>query len=128
MADVTISPAELAAQEALKKMYACIDEGKSFQLEAGAGAGKTYSLIKALQYLIAKKGVHLLRQHQQAACISYTNVASDEIASRIDSHPAIYSSTIHSFCWLMIKDFQPLLLRRVELVLERLIMNLVIQQ
>lgn len=109
MAEVTKSPAEQAAQEALYRMYACIDEGKSFRLEAGAGAGKTYSLIKALRYLIEKKGVDLSRRRQQVACISYTNIASDEISSKIDRHPAIHSSTIHSFCWSIIKDFQPYL-------------------
>lgn len=109
MVDVALNPAEQAAEEALNRMYACIDGGKSFLLEAGAGAGKTYSLIKALKYLIEKRGSELLRKHQQVACISYTNVASNEIASRIDCHPAIHSSTIHSFCWLIIKDFQPYL-------------------
>ncbi len=113
MNDFVLNPAESAAKEALARMYACIDASKSFRLEAGAGAGKTYSLIEALKYLIIKRGENLLRQHQQVACISYTNVASDEIASRIDRHPTIHSSTIHSFCWLLIKDFQPYL--RVEL-------------
>ena len=109
MADVMSSPAEQAAQKALNRMYECIQADISFQLEAGAGAGKTYSLIKALKYLIAKRGGELLQKNQQVACISYTNVASDEITSRIDRHPAIYSSTIHSFCWGVIKDFQPYL-------------------
>ncbi len=106
MTDVTPNPAEQAAEKALSQMRRCIDEGKSFRFEAGAGAGKTYSLIKALEHLIAKKGNSLLRQHQQVACISYTNVASNEITSRIDRHPAIHSSTIHSFFWSVIGDFQ----------------------
>ena len=45
------SPAEAASQRALESMYACLSEGRSFRLEAGAGAGKTYSLIKALRFL-----------------------------------------------------------------------------
>ncbi|MFH0853730.1 MAG: UvrD-helicase domain-containing protein [bacterium] len=106
MPDIVLNPAEEAAEKALKQMFACIDMGKSFRLEAGAGAGKTYSLIKAIIYLIEKRGSDLLRKHQRVACISYTNVASDEIASRIDRHPSIHSSTIHSFCWAIIKDFQ----------------------
>ncbi len=109
MTNVTPSPAEQAAQKALARMYTCIDKGKSFLLEAGAGAGKTYSLVEALRYLIKNRGSDLLRLSQKVACISYTNVASDEIASRIDRHAAIYSSTIHSFCWSLIKDFQPCL-------------------
>lgn len=106
MTDTTLSPAALAAQEALDRIHTCIDEGNNFRLEAGAGAGKTYSLIQALSYLIEKKGDDLLRQHQLVACITYTNVAVEEIRSRTDSHPVIYSSTIHSFCWSLIKDFQ----------------------
>lgn len=106
MLNVILSPAEVAAQAALKKMYAYIDKGKNFRFEAGAGAGKTYSLVEALKYIIAKRGSRLLRNYQQVACISYTNVASDEIASRIHNHKSIYSSTIHSFCWSFIKGFQ----------------------
>ncbi|RJP58258.1 MAG: ATP-dependent helicase [Candidatus Auribacter fodinae] len=106
MTNVQLNPAEQAAQKALERMYACIDNNKSFIFEAGAGAGKTYSLVKALKYLIEKKGKAFLRQNQQIACISYTNVASNEIASRIDNNKAIYSSTIHSFCWMLMKGFQ----------------------
>ena len=109
MTDVALSPAEQAAQKALTRIYACIDEGKSFLLEAGAGAGKTYSLIEALKYLIEKQGTDLLRQHQQVACITYTNVAKDEIETRTYRHPAILPSTIHAFCWSIIKNFQPYL-------------------
>jgi DNA helicase-2/ATP-dependent DNA helicase PcrA len=38
-------------------MFSCLDEGRSFRLEAGAGAGKTYSLEKALRRLIDRWGV-----------------------------------------------------------------------
>jgi DNA helicase-2/ATP-dependent DNA helicase PcrA len=107
LTDTQLNPAERSAQEALARMYSCIDRSKNFLLEAGAGAGKTYSLRHALRHLIDKRGRELLRQQQQVACISYTNVASEQISSGIDRHPAIHSSTIHSFCWLMIKDYQP---------------------
>lgn len=109
MPEVAPSPAEQAAEETRRHVYACIDKGRSFRLEAGAGAGKTYSLIEALRYLIKHNGTGLLRQHQQVACISYTNVASNEIASRIEHRSAIHSSTIHAFCWSLIKDFQPIM-------------------
>ncbi|HVN96856.1 MAG TPA: UvrD-helicase domain-containing protein [Syntrophorhabdaceae bacterium] len=107
MNDAVLNPAERSAKEALDHMCACIDQNKNFLLEAGAGAGKTYSLKYALKRLIQEKGNNLLRQRQQVACISYTNVASEQISSGIDRHPAIHSSTIHSFCWSMIKDYQP---------------------
>ena len=123
MADATTSPAEQAAEETRAAIQGCIDAGKSFLVEAGAGAGKTYSLIQALKYVIAKRGRDLLRHHQRVACITYTNVAVDEIDARTDRHPAIQSSTIHAFCWSMIRSFQPFLrseLRGLESWDERL--------
>ena len=38
-------------------MFACLEEGRSFRLEAGAGAGKTYSLDKALRRLIVLEAI-----------------------------------------------------------------------
>ncbi|MCE1189537.1 MAG: UvrD-helicase domain-containing protein [Ignavibacteria bacterium] len=102
-----MNPAELAAKESLEALYQAIDQKKNFLLEAGAGAGKTYSLIKALRYIIAKNSRYLLRKDQRVACITFTNVAKNEIRTRTDSHPAILSETIHSFCWSLIVDFQP---------------------
>jgi DNA helicase-2/ATP-dependent DNA helicase PcrA len=114
MANARVNPAERAAQEALDSVYRCLDSGSSFRFEAGAGSGKTYALIKALEYLIEHRAATLLRQNQQIACITYTNVACDEIKERIDSHPAVHVSTIHAFCWLIIKDFQPYLQRELQ--------------
>ena len=108
-ADVVLNPAEQASEEALVEIRQSLSEGKSFLLEAGAGAGKTYSLIETLKHLLKEKGTELVSKHQKIACITYTNVAADEITARTDSHPAIYSSTIHHFCWSLIKDFQPFL-------------------
>lgn len=99
--------AEEAARVALDQVFACIEAGKSFVLEAGAGAGKTYSLIQALQYITETSGDSLLRKNQRIACITYTNVAKDEIQIRTDGHPVILADTIHAFCWSLLKDFQP---------------------
>ena len=75
-------------------------------LEAGAGAGKTYSLVKALHFLIEREKKRLPRQNQQVACITFTNVAKEEIEARTDSNPLIYCDTIHGFCWSLIAGFQ----------------------
>ena len=64
------NPAEVAAQRALDEMFRCIRERKSFRLEAGAGAGKTYSLVKALQLIIDEEGAHFVRRHQQDESIT----------------------------------------------------------
>ncbi len=100
------NPAEIASQRALDEVFRCIRERKSFRLEAGAGAGKTYSLVKALQLIINEYGDQLIRRHQKVACITYTNVATEEITKRTDGHPAVQASTIHSFCWELCKNFQ----------------------
>jgi DNA helicase-2/ATP-dependent DNA helicase PcrA len=105
----TANPAVVAAEASLKEIYECLDAGSSFLVEAGAGAGKTHSLVMALQRLIETKGAEFVRKNQQVACITFTNVASEEIKSRTDGHPAIFSATIHAFCWLLIKDLQPFL-------------------
>lgn len=106
MADGPESPADAAGRVALERMFACLDEGRSFRLEAGAGAGKTYSLDKALRRLIDGRGTDLVRRGQQVGCITYTNVAKDEIISRIQAHPAVRPETVHGFCWSILQDFQ----------------------
>ena len=112
--DPSLNPAEQAAERTRQAIQQCIDERKCFLVEAGAGAGKTYSLIHALRYVIEKQGRQLLRRNQRIACITFTNVATDEIKSRTDRHPAIQSETIHSFCWSLIKPFQTNLRKSVE--------------
>jgi len=102
----TKSPAEIASEVALAQLYTAIDNNQSFRLEAGAGAGKTYSLIKALQYLIEKKEISFLRKNQKIACITYTNVAKEEIEDRVDNNPIIYADTIHAFSWRFLSGFQ----------------------
>ncbi len=54
-----------------------------------------------------------MRKQQRIACITYTNVAKDQIESGTDGHRAVHPSTIHSFCWSLIKDFQPILRREL---------------
>lgn len=100
------SPAEIASEAALAKLYKAIDDNQCFRLEAGAGAGKTYSLIKVLQYLIDKKETSFLRKNQKIACITYTNTAKEEIEDRVDNNPIIYADTIHAFSWSFLSGFQ----------------------
>jgi DNA helicase-2/ATP-dependent DNA helicase PcrA len=101
------SPAAIAAQEAEEGILRCFEEGKSLLLEAGAGAGKTYSLIEALKHLIAAHAHKMRGSSQRIACITYTNAVTEVIERRIDKNPLVLSSTIHAFCWSLIKDFQP---------------------
>jgi len=103
---VNETPAEAASRRALERVYACLEAGRSFRLEAGAGAGKTYSLIKALHFLIERNQREMPRRGQQIACITFTNVAKDEIEARTDRHPMIRCDTNHGFCWSLIGGFQ----------------------
>lgn len=109
MAIEAISPAVEAANKAQALVNQCIDQQQCFRLEAGAGAGKTYSLVLALRRLIAERGPNYLRRGQKVACITYTNVAKKEIAQEIDEHPAVLVETIHAFCWGCMGQFQSVL-------------------
>jgi DNA helicase-2/ATP-dependent DNA helicase PcrA len=106
MTESTENPALVAAQKAQKQVNACLDAGRSFRLEAGAGAGKTYSLVAALKRLIAERGPALLQAGQKVACITYTEVGRNEIAQEIEEHPAILVATIHAFSWAFLRQFQ----------------------
>lgn len=83
-----------------------IEESKSFVLEAGAGSGKTYTLIQTLNFLIQNKGEELKKANQKIVCITYTNVAKNEINDRIEHNELVLVSTIHEFLWGSIKQYQ----------------------
>lgn len=104
-----VSPALIAAREAEALVAHCLHDHRNFLLEAGAGAGKTYSLVEALKHLIEREGLELRRNHQRIACITYTNAATAVINSRIDSNPLVFVDTIHAFCWSLVRKFQPAL-------------------
>ncbi|SFU48547.1 DNA helicase-2 / ATP-dependent DNA helicase PcrA [Halomonas korlensis] len=72
---------------------------------AGAGSGKTTSLIKAIAHLDETRGPSLRRAGQQIACITYTEVAVGEISADVGVSPLFHISTIHSFLWLLIRPF-----------------------
>lgn len=100
-----------------KKIFACIDDEKSFIFNAGAGSGKTYSLIKSLKYLISTKGESLKYHNNNVICITYTNVASDEIKQRLGNSSLVMVSTIHERMWDIIQGYHSQL---VEIHLDKL--------
>ena len=117
------NPAELEAEKALAAVKKCLNERKNFRVEAGAGAGKTYSLVDALKFIIEEMGPEFERRGQKVACISFTNAATDEITSRTDGHSLVTASTLHSFFWSLICNFQPFLrgnLQQIEHWVEKL--------
>lgn len=86
--------------------YLSANPPKSFFMFAGAGSGKTRSLINTLEYLDKEKGHYLAERGKQIAVITYTNAACDEIGRRLQYKPIFMVSTIHSFLWEMVKNFQ----------------------
>lgn len=83
--------------------YLNLDTPKSFFLFAGAGSGKTRSLVTVLSRVRATKGFDLRQRRQKIATITYTNAACDEIKYRLDNDPLFFVATIHSFIWDLIK-------------------------
>ncbi|WP_349782373.1 UvrD-helicase domain-containing protein [Xanthomonas arboricola] len=85
----------------------CLDPRapRSFFLFAGAGSGKTRSLVGALDHLRDTAGARLRIRGQKVAVITYTKAARDEIIRRTQFDPIIAVSTIHSFAWTLIEGF-----------------------
>lgn len=91
------------------EIYRCIknlNNLKSFFLFAGAGSGKTHSLVKILQKYKNDYGQNLKSLNKQIAIITYTNAACNEIKARLDYDDTFWVSTIHSFVWNLVKPYQ----------------------
>jgi len=114
-----MSPAEKASIDCIEKVFASLTANKNFLVEAGAGAGKTYTLIKALKHQIENNSDRFLRSNKKIACITYTNVAKEEIQSRTDNNPIVFAETIHAFGWHVIKDFQKAIREQIPNLTDR---------
>ncbi len=97
-----------ASESVNEQIYSCLDldNPKSFFLFAGAGSGKTRSLVEVLKRFKNHNIHHLRLNGQKVAVITYTNAACDEIKRRLDFDSSFVVSTIHSFSWELIKPFQ----------------------
>lgn len=95
------------------KIIETLQSGCSFRVEAGAGSGKTYSLNKVIEWIQANKWIEYSRKKQNVVCITYTNAAVDVIAERLSKDSFIIPSTIHSFAWNAIKQYQGFLINIV---------------
>lgn len=88
------------------QIKSCIDKGQNFTVVAGAGSGKTGSLIKALVYVRQQQGKLLRTKGQRIACITYTNAAVDVIKQRTNLDELFFIATIHSFLWDLVASYQ----------------------
>ena len=95
---------DLYDEKADQLIAACLnlDEPKSFFLFAGAGSGKTRSLVKAIEKVRDTYGRRLAITRQKVGVITYTNAAADEIQRRLRHDVRIDVSTIHAFAWALI--------------------------
>lgn len=107
----------MTAIEQIKKH---IEENKSYVLEAGAGSGKTYTLIQTINHVLETKGESIKLNNQKIICITYTNVAKNEIIERLENNPLVIVSTIHEFLWDCIKRFNKQLIIELDVLNEAL--------
>lgn len=91
-----------------------LKSGNSFIVEAGAGSGKTYSLLKVIDWLEQNKCKELKSKKKKIACITYTNAAVNVILERLSGDSSIAPSTIHSFAWDSINQFQQTIIKYVN--------------
>lgn len=87
--------------------YLDLENPTSFFLFAGAGSGKTRSLVNALRHIATRYRDSLRLRARHVAVITYTNAACDEITRRLEYDPLFVVKTIHSFAWSQIQGFNP---------------------
>lgn len=83
----------------IEKIKCCIDDNVPYILQGGAGSGKTYTLGKIIEYIFSNNA------SSNVLCITYTNVAKDEIIERFP-YINLEVYTIHEFCWSCINQYQ----------------------
>lgn len=90
-----------------QNVISCLEAHQNFIFEAGPGSGKTTTLIDSLDHILADSKSFFNRSTQQIACITYTNVAANEISERLgEASEFVTVSTIHSFLWSIIREYQ----------------------
>lgn len=90
---------ELEENEIQLELEKSIDSYENFIFDAGAGAGKTYSLVKLLKYITINNGTEFVKKGQNVVCITYTNIAKNEIEKRLGKNKLVLTSTIHERVW-----------------------------
>ena len=88
------------------EIIAKFKQGYNFKVEAGAGSGKTYSLMKVLAWIKENSFSNYMKKGQKIACITFTNTAVNVIKERLGEDSFIIPCTIHSFAWDAIKKYQ----------------------
>ncbi len=105
---------------AFERIKELIEAQQSYVLEAGAGSGKTYALIQTINYLLDSRSDILKQNNQNIVCITYTNVAKNEIIERLENNPLVLVSTIHEFLWDCIKKYNKQLIVELDILNEKM--------
>jgi DNA helicase-2/ATP-dependent DNA helicase PcrA len=93
--------------------YITATPSRSFFLFAGAGAGKTRTLVEVLRRITGvvtheagdKYSNRLRSRGQTVRVITYTKNATDVVIGRLGENDLTSVSTIHAFCWELIQGF-----------------------
>jgi DNA helicase-2/ATP-dependent DNA helicase PcrA len=118
-------PDDLVDAGADVEIAGCLDlcAPRSFFLFAGAGSGKTQSLITALKFIQKQHTRDLALHGRRVGVVTYTNAACDEITRRIAHNPLFDVSTIHAFAWGLLqghdKDIQAWLKKELQEKIEK---------
>jgi DNA helicase-2/ATP-dependent DNA helicase PcrA len=89
----------MVKEKELEEIFEIIEQGNNFLLSGGAGSGKTHTLVQVLNKLFSENpSINIV-------CITYTNVAVNEIRERAP-YKNLRVSTIHDFLWDIISSFQ----------------------
>ena len=82
----------------MQQKIACVLDSKNVQIIAGAGTGKTFTLIAKIKYLIAKKNV----KPRDILCLSFSNTAVKDLKSKLPENVEV--RTFHSLGRFIIKQ------------------------
>jgi len=102
-----LSTADNVDAEADTTILECmnLEKPRSFFLYAGAGSGKTRSLVEAIRLVCLQQGRRLSLSGKKIGVITYTNAACNEIKLRLEFDPRVEVSTIHAFAWSLIAGY-----------------------
>lgn len=94
----------------LYQLFQHSDRFESTVFNSGAGSGKTYALVECLKYIVEKNRERLKQHNQKIACITYTNVAANNIKAQIGASDIVEITTIHDRIWHIISGQKSALL------------------
>ena len=83
-----------------QQRIACVLNDCDLEIIAGAGTGKTQTLVAKSSYLIEKKNI----EPSEILCLSFSNASVDDLSKRL-IHP-IETRTIHSLGLSIIRDYE----------------------